>query len=1852
MSDIIGLTDHRRPVGAIPWGQACPTPRRDEVRSMDAIERKWADMGSFKQIARAAAVACLTLMGSSASTLAQSAQIVPFSERVNSGADASLVSPGRTHYAYDVILDPGTNGTVTGGTLHVKVIGPGRLWHASDQAIGINGVLTAPEWFAAEGSSLAYDSFIGGLREGPGLPNWDARILGSAVVSPMGIHQPGKPDSAVTWRTDTAEQGRPLRAARLTFKPQPGYLLNTEGRGEPFAQIRASIEISDWRRTIEFPFTVWAEPAAPRLRGLPPDICGPDITPVLLNERVIGEVTSTYQPTSPPLDSDMACTTLALVAPDAWYRFTPPVTGTYLLDSSMSPGIISISVERSCMGPQVACKPGPQVLLLNLDGGVEYFIRILRNTLNPNASGEFDFIITPFGTLAIGDRVFVDANNNGLFDVPGEVGINGVIMELRQDDGDLLFNPAADPLVMMTSTQSGGFYAFTGLQPGNYWVSLAASNFLPGGVLQGFTSSTGPGVSADPNDGIDNDDNGVFDTTFNLIRTANVVQLVESTSAVDFGVVPPVGNLPPIASDVLVNGFEDTDVLFELDAFDPDGDELTYRVLSLPDSVTEGRLFQATIGGAPAAPINSVPTIVTNPDARLVFRPAQDQNGFPLTMFTYDASDGQANSNIATVTINIEPVNDAPVLNCRISSDPEIDGTVTPFPPILEDTPPDMNPGMSVATMINGFLKDVDEDPLRGITIVSRDNAFGIWQYRLSPTDPWINVPPLIGANELLLPEEAVIRYLPNPDTNSNSPVFPLPPPSRPFIVVRGWDQTQGVAGELFPVAETGIIDPTGAFSAQTCRSFQEVIPVNDPPEFEASDHTSLEDAGPQTVMDWARVIRFGPPDEDRKQAVEEYLVETLTNQSLFSALPTVDVDGTLTYIAAPDAFGTAQISVRLRDDGGTENGGIDLSEKGIFNINILPVNDPPDFAASNQTVLEDAGPQTVPNWATVINFGAPNESYQMVEEYIVELVSGGEFLSAGPNVDVNGTLTYTPAPDEFGVVTFDVTLRDNGGTANGGIDLSPTRRFTITILPVNDPPSFVASDVIALEDEGPVMILGWSAFSPGPPNESDQMVLGYTVFNVVQNPPTLLASGPTVSNDGTLSFISAPDEFGTVTFDIFVRDDGGTENGGIDTSETQSFTITILPVNDPPSFMASNQVIDQDSGPQTVPGWATVINFGAPNESDQMVEEYIVNIVSGADLMTSGPAVDVNGTLTYLTAPGAFGVVTFEVTLRDNGGTANGGIDLSDTITFTLTINEVELPPALDCLSTGILLDSTSICDVTITAQRLIDAGVVSIVNADINDFEFFLSNSGPFPIGTTNTTVFANSGSIMLSCVVPVTVIGDDCNNNGIPDVCELIPGTPEFNDCNNNGIPDDCEDLLDCDGNGIPDECECDNPADLIDGVASEIGTGGFESRAADDFFLEKAFIHKLNCVTADVLATSQTPTAALEIYADCNGKPGELIYKTESAFFIPKNQTLFGNFPLYRVVFDDLDLWLDGGRYWAAVVIVGDGTMTDRGFFATAGNGRVQGLPAFMKSPGFGHPDWTRIDLCRPDLGKTDLALNTFTERFECIWNNGKPIRESVCKTHNLATGQSHVADDFLIIPCLPDEQTNIHFIRTYVLANILPRIDFIIYNNENCLPDEQILRFGSTNTILREMGYIDGLDLYEIQYCGTPFTLEGGQSYWLSIAQRGQSPASEIVLWPYGSRCDLAPCDKWQLNPSHWRPKPFEPWNILDNCNYVPPMGGNGQGNGNVYGNGDDDQDDDGFGHARGGPGGHLLPPYKRDMPFLIAGLQGRNLRSIPAGPVVAPPQPTCDPVDLDGDGDVTIADYFLFLTEFLSHFGG
>jgi uncharacterized repeat protein (TIGR03803 family)/VCBS repeat-containing protein len=100
-----------------------------------------------------------------------------------------------------------------------------------------------------------------------------------------------------------------------------------------------------------------------------------------------------------------------------------------------------------------------------------------------------------------------------------------------------------------------------------------------------------------------------------------------------------VSNRPPLASNGTLTTPEDKSASGTLTATDPDGNRLTYSIVS------NGAKGTATITNASMG--------------RFSYTPGANANGSDL--FTFKANDGLLDSNIATVTITITPVNDPPV---------------------------------------------------------------------------------------------------------------------------------------------------------------------------------------------------------------------------------------------------------------------------------------------------------------------------------------------------------------------------------------------------------------------------------------------------------------------------------------------------------------------------------------------------------------------------------------------------------------------------------------------------------------------------------------------------------------------------------------------------------------------------------------------------------------------------------------------------------------------------------------------------------------------------------------------------------------------------------------------------------------------------------------------------------------------------------------------------------------------------------------------------------------------------------------------------------------------------------------
>jgi hypothetical protein len=166
-------------------------------------------------------------------------------------------------------------------------------------------------------------------------------------------------------------------------------------------------------------------------------------------------------------------------------------------------------------------------------------------------------------------------------------------------------------------------------------------------------------------------------------------------------------------------------------------------------------------------------------------------------------------------------------------------------------------------------------------------------------------------------------------------------------------------------------------------------------------------------------------------------------------------------------------------------------------------------------------------------------------------LKSGDAILAPASSLVVTGTganrtLTYTPPADRNGLTTVTVSL------TSGGASYSWT--FALQVQAVNDPPSFAGGgNVLSHASLGTITMDNWAYRISEGPWESGQAL----TFEVQQEGGPATVAPPTVSATGALSFNTNVPK-GTYTFRVRLHDDGGTANGGSDTSAWQTFTIIL----------------------------------------------------------------------------------------------------------------------------------------------------------------------------------------------------------------------------------------------------------------------------------------------------------------------------------------------------------------------------------------------------------------------------------------------------------------------------------------------------------------------------------------------------------------------------------------------------------------------------------------------------------------------------------------------------------------------
>jgi len=266
--------------------------------------------------------------------------------------------------------------------------------------------------------------------------------------------------------------------------------------------------------------------------------------------------------------------------------------------------------------------------------------------------------------------------------------------------------------------------------------------------------------------------------------------------------------------------------------------------------------------------------------------------------------------------------------------------------------------------------------------------------------------------------------------------------------------------------------------------------------------------------------------------------------------------------------------------------------------------------------------------------------------------------------------LVFTPASDANGTpyTSFTFQVQDDGGTANGGVDLDPVpKTMTINVTPVPDAPSdiFLSSTSVP-ENQAIGAIVG---------------VLSDTDVDIGDTASFALVSGTGSDDNASFSISNDTNLVTAAMFDYETRNSYSirvrvTDWEGL-TLEKQ-FTISVSNVIEPPAGTA-NAVTTLEDTPYTF----STADFGftdSDSPSNNFVAVLITTLptagtlsVDGVDV-TEGQTVQVGGsvgTMVFTPDPDANGspYSSFTFQVQDDGGTANGRVDL-DAVPKTMTIN------------------------------------------------------------------------------------------------------------------------------------------------------------------------------------------------------------------------------------------------------------------------------------------------------------------------------------------------------------------------------------------------------------------------------------------------------------------------------------------------------------------------------------------------------------------------------------------------------
>jgi len=773
------------------------------------------------------------------------------------------------------------------------------------------------------------------------------------------------------------------------------------------------------------------------------------------------------------------------------------------------------------------------------------------------------------------------------------------------------------------------------------------------------------------------DDGGVANGGVNLDQSPNTMTVN----------VTPV-NDAPAGTDNAVITLEDTPYVFVVEDFgfadpldNPPNQFNRVKISSLPEDGT------LKLDGEDVDEDDFV-TVAEINAGDLAFYPEANEFGSPYTTFTFRVEDdgGVANGGVNldqspnTMTVNVTAVNSPPA---------GTDKTVT----TLEDM------AYTFAVGDFGFTDPLDDPPHQFNRVkISSLPASGTGTLKLDgedvDEDDFVTVAE-INAGDLTF----------HPPANANG---------------------TGYASFTFQVEDDGGTADGGVNLDQSANTMTvNVTPVNDAPAGTNNTVTTLED----TAYTFAAAdFGFTDPLDSPANQFSRVTISSLpapgtgtlklNDQTLAEGASVAVADisaGKLKFHPAANANGTgyASFTFQVRDDGGVANGGVNLDQSpNTMTVNVTPVNDAPAGTNNTVTTLEDtAYVFAAADFGFTDPLDNPPDDFNRVKISSVpesgtgtlkldgEDVEDGDFVTVA---EINaGDLAFYPEANEVGspYTTFTFQVEDDGGVANGGVNLDPSANtMTVNVTPVNSPPAGTDKTVTTLEDTAYTFAVGDFGFTDpldDPPHQFNRAKI-----TTVPAGETLKLDGVAVGADdfvtvanvtaGKLKFHPPANANGTgyASFTFQVEDDGGVANGGVNLDQSaNTMTVNVTPVNDPPAGTNNTVTTAEDTAyvfaagdfgftdpldsPANQLSGVKIATLPAPGTGTLKLDGVL--LVAGVTVT----AAEISASkLTFHPAADAYGspYTTFTFQVEDNGGVANGGVNL-DQSPNTMTVNVTAVP-------------------------------------------------------------------------------------------------------------------------------------------------------------------------------------------------------------------------------------------------------------------------------------------------------------------------------------------------------------------------------------------------------------------------------------------------------------------------------------------------------------------------------------------------------------------------------------------------